>query len=83
MSLEARVTSLEDKFETLDNAVRNLIKITSETHQVVLENQRENRIRFDQQDREIAVLKEIVLAHERRFDQLELLIRQLLPNTDS
>ena len=69
MSLEARVTLLENKFETLDDAVRSLIKITGETHRVVLENQRENRIRFDQQDRELAALKELVLIHDKRFDQ--------------
>ena len=76
MSLEARVTSLENKFETLDDAVRNLIKITGETHQILLENQRENRIRFDQQDcrmdrleSAIATLAEATHAGFKRVDE--------------
>ena len=109
MSLEARVEQLESHFDSLDNAVRSLIKITGETHQIVLENQRENRLkfqqieqRFDQQERRadklesaIAALaeathagfkradeqhNEVVKETRERFDQLELLIRQSLPN---
>ncbi len=74
--IEVRVTSLEDKVETLDDAVRNLIKITGETHQIVLENQRENRIRFDQQDQRmdrlesaIATLAEATHAGFKRADE--------------
>ena len=90
MSLEARVEQLESHFDSLDSAVRSLIKITGETHQIVLENQRENRLRFqqidqrfqqidqrlDQQDRVVAANQQ---ENRERFDQLELLIRQSLP----
>ena len=62
MSLEARAEQLESHFDSLDNAVRSLIKITGETHQIVLENQRENRIRFDQQDRRMEKLESAVNA---------------------
>ena len=53
MSLEHRVERLESQFDALDSAVRSLMHIVGETHQMMLENQRENRIRFDQQDRKI------------------------------
>lgn len=101
MSLEKRVERLESHFDSLDSAVRSLIKITGETHQIVLENQRENRIRFDQQDRRMEKMESSITAlaeathtgfervderldqHDKRFDQLELLIRQLLPNSNN
>ena len=123
---------LESQFESLDGAVRSIIKITGETHQVILETrqemreyQQENRLRFaqqdkrfdqqdkrfdqqdkrfdqqdkrfdqhdkrfDQQDKEIAGLKASISAlteatfagfkrSDERSDQIELLIRQLLP----
>lgn len=64
MSLEQRVQRLESHFDSLDGAVRSLIKITGETHKIILENQKENRLRFqqierrlDMQDKEIAALK--------------------------
>lgn len=76
MSLEARVEQLESHFDSLDSAVRSLIKITAETHQVVLENQRENRLRFqqvdqrlDQQDRKIDALTDATYAGFKRSDE--------------
>ncbi|WP_257283060.1 hypothetical protein [Endozoicomonas sp. SESOKO1] len=64
MSLEARVEKLESHFDSLDSAVRNLIKITGDTHQEILATRQEMRIRFaeqdrrfDQQDREISTFK--------------------------
>ena len=69
MSLEVRVEQLESHFDSLDSAVRSLIKITGDTHQIVLDNQRENRLRFqqieqrfDQQDREITELRSSLAA---------------------
>ena len=70
MSLEQRVERLDSQFDSLDSAVRNLIKITGETHQIIQENQRENRIRFDQQDRKIEHLSEKVEATRRDLSAL-------------
>ncbi|WP_257276167.1 hypothetical protein, partial [Endozoicomonas sp. SESOKO4] len=92
-------------FESLDNAVHRLIEITGETQKIVLENQRENRLRFDkiekhlgehdkrfdQHDRELSNIKAAIGAlteathagfkrSDEKIDQLELLIRQRLPN---
>ena len=57
MGLEQRLESPESHFDTLDSAIRSLIKITGDTHQIVLENQQENRLRFQQID--------------KRFDKIE------------
>ncbi|WP_263081117.1 hypothetical protein [Endozoicomonas sp. Mp262] len=70
MGLEKRVERLESNFDSLDGAVRNLIKITGETHQIIQENQRENRIRFDQHDRDIASLKGDVADLKRGLSAL-------------
>ena len=62
------------------------------TRQEMREYQQENRLRFAQQDREITELKSAVVAlseathagfrrSDEKTDQLELLIRQLLPNS--
>ncbi len=90
MSLEARVEKLESHFDSLDSAVRNLIKITGDTHQEILATRQEMRTRFAQQDRELAGVKadisalaEAMLAGFKRtdekIDRLELLIRQRFP----
>ena len=92
MSLEARVESLESHFDSLDSAVRSLVKITGETHQIILENQRENRLLFQQIELRLSQQDHVIATNQRenldrfkqiddRFDQLELLIRQLLPNS--
>ncbi|MCW7553858.1 hypothetical protein NX722_14730 [Endozoicomonas gorgoniicola] len=70
MGLEARVERLESHFDSLDSAIRSLITITGETHQVVLENQRENRLRFQQIDNRFD-------QQERRMDKLESSIDKL------
>ncbi|MTI14615.1 hypothetical protein [Sansalvadorimonas verongulae] len=69
MSLEARVEQLESHFDSLDSAVRSLVKITGETHQEILatrqemrEYQQENRLRFAHHDREISGVKADVSA---------------------
>ncbi|WP_257281774.1 MULTISPECIES: hypothetical protein [unclassified Endozoicomonas] len=91
MSLQHRAERLESHFESLDNAVHRLIEISGETQKIVLENQRENRLRIAQHDRELSEIKaaigaltEATLAGFKRSDekieQLELLIRQRLPN---
>ena len=83
MSLEARVESLESHFGSLDSAVRSLIKITSETQQIVLENQRENRLHFQQVEQRLSQQDRVIASNQQenreRFDQLELLIRQSRP----
>nr|MDT0250645.1 hypothetical protein [Endozoicomonas sp.] len=49
--------------DTLDSAVRELMKITAGTHEVIKERtemrkyQQENRLRFSQHDREISEVK--------------------------
>ena len=83
MSVEARVELLETHFDSLDSAVRSLIKITGKTHQEILATRLEMRTRFSQQDSEMAELKQHMNKHDKRFDQLELLIRQLLPNANN
>ena len=69
MALEARVEHLESHFDSLDSAVRSLIKITGDTHQEIVatrqemrEYQQENRLRFAQQDRDTTELKRAVSA---------------------
>ena len=57
MSLEARVDVLERKHAALDADVHSLVRVVADIKNMVLENQKENRERFDHQDREIAVLK--------------------------
>ena len=64
MGLEARVERLESHFDALDSAVRSLITITGETHQIVLENQRENRLKFQQIDNRFEQI-------DNRFEQIE------------
>ncbi|MCW7552614.1 hypothetical protein NX722_08110 [Endozoicomonas gorgoniicola] len=83
MGLEARVDRLESHFDALDGSVRSLISITGDTHQEILatrqemrEYQRENRIRFDQQERRmdklessINALTDATLAGFKRSDE--------------
>lgn len=91
MSLEHRAQRLESYFESLDNAVHRLIEITGETQKIVMENQRENRLCFAQRDRELSEIKTAIGAlteathagfkrSDEKIEQLELLIRQRLPN---
>ncbi|WP_257280975.1 MULTISPECIES: hypothetical protein [unclassified Endozoicomonas] len=53
MLLEARVERLESHFDSLDSAVRSLIKITGDTHQEILATRQEMRTRFTQQDQKM------------------------------
>ena len=123
MSLEKRVEQLESHFDSLDSAVRSLIKITADTHREILatrqemreyqqenrlrfaqleqENrlrfaqlEQENRLRFAQLESELSEAKAVTAAlteathagfkrTDEKIDQLELLIRQLLPNANN
>ncbi|WP_257292622.1 hypothetical protein, partial [Endozoicomonas sp. ONNA1] len=62
MSLQHRAERLESHFESLDNAVHRLIEISGETQKIVLENQRENRLRIAQHDRELSEIKAAIGA---------------------
>ncbi|MTI13063.1 hypothetical protein, partial [Sansalvadorimonas verongulae] len=57
MELEARVKRLESHFDSLDGAVRSIIKVTAETHKEILATRQEMRTRFALQDGEIADIK--------------------------
>ena len=81
MSLEKRVERLESHFDSLDSAVRSLIKITGETHQLVLENQRENRMRFDLLERRLDQQDRRLDQQDRRMENMEFSITALAEAT--
>ncbi|PJE78772.1 Chromosome partition protein Smc [invertebrate metagenome] len=70
-SLETRVSILEGKCETMFQTVQHLAEIVTETHQIMLENQRENRLRFQQMDKRFDQLERRMDSLEQRMDKLE------------
>ena len=89
MTAEARVERLESRFDSLDSAVRSLIKITGETHPIMLKNLRENRLefqqvgqRFDQQDRKTDALMEATFAGFIRPDEARSETRKDIANLE-
>jgi flagellar capping protein FliD len=94
MSLEARVQFLEEKYDALDHGFRENNKILEATHGVVslvLNEQQGMRKELFEVKRQVDHLDQ-KLVHmdqkfthmdqkfESRFDQLETLTRQLVPN---
>ncbi len=73
MSLEQRVTIVEQKVEQLEKAFHDQNVIIDATHGVVSLILNEQRERFKQVDKRFKQMDE-------RFDQLELLIRQHFKN---
>ena len=94
MSLEARVDVLEVNYSTLDESLHSLVRAVADIKGIVLENRDlliKHDKKLDQQGKEIAALKSCITAladatyagfksTDKKIDQLELLIRQLLPS---
>ena len=76
MSLEARVQALEDRQAEWDNVLAGI----EGTVALILKEQMDLKKGQAELKKELTDFKE---ETRRRFDQLELLIRQLLPNTSN
>ena len=78
--LVGSVGEANSNIQSLDRKVDRLEQKVDANQQENRANQQENRDRFGQQDTAIAEIKEHLSRQDKRFDQLELLIRQLIPN---
>ena len=90
MSLEARVEKLEEHHKQMDANLHSLVKVTAEIKNISMANQHDiaglksaigalaeaTHVGFRKSDEQH---NEFVKETRERFDQLELLIRQLLP----